>query len=43
MRHILRITMLLAALAVVTACSENKASQVGWVDHNNDGHEDGGM
>ncbi len=38
MRHLLRIMMLLAALAVVTACSgnDNRVSQPGYVDHNND-------
>ncbi|MGO8917598.1 MAG: hypothetical protein ACLQJR_16960 [Stellaceae bacterium] len=45
MRHSLRIMMLLAALAVVTACAGtgNRVSQPGYVDHNNDGYEDGGM
>jgi hypothetical protein len=36
---------LLTALALLTACSGtgNRASQSGYIDHNNDGYEDGGM
>jgi hypothetical protein len=43
-RRILCAITLLTALAVAAAgCANNKAAQNGWVDHINDGYEDGGM
>jgi len=44
MRRRLSTIFLLAVLAATAAaCGSNRAGDPRWVDHNNDGYEDGGM